>query len=266
MKRIIMLMVLTMLLGCIQKTEKFEGVSAASGSIRIITLYDNNPYDERFETGFGYSSLIQAGNNTILFDTGGDSITLLRNMEKAGVKPETINIIVLSHIHGDHTGGLLGLLEHTKAPIVYLPSSFPQDFKEKVKTNAKLVEVSAPSEISKGIYSTGELGTWIKEQSLIIKSSKGIIIITGCAHPGIVEIVKKAKEITGERVYLVLGGFHLNGASENEIRNIVREFRELGVEKVAPCHCTGETATKIFKEEYKEYFIENGVGKTVVVE
>jgi 7,8-dihydropterin-6-yl-methyl-4-(beta-D-ribofuranosyl)aminobenzene 5'-phosphate synthase len=72
-------------------------------------------------------------------------------------------------------------------------------------------------------------------------------------------------ELIGEHVYLVLGGFHLFGASDNETEGIIKSFRELGVEKVAPCHCTGEKATSLFKKEYKEDFIEVSAGKVIEV-
>ena len=115
------------------------------------------------------------------------------------------------------------------------------------------------AKICDGVYTTGELGTWIKEQSLVINTDKGLVVISGCAHPGIVDIVKKAKEQLNKNVYLVLGGFHSPPLS------VVQKFRELGVEKVAPCHCTGDEAIRAFKEEYQENFIENGVGKIISI-
>ena len=120
------------------------------------------------------------------------------------------------------------------------------------------------TEIVDGIYTTGPLGNEIKEQSLIIKSEKGLIILTGCAHPGIVKIIEKAREtFPGENVYLVLGGFHLGGASDSELKAIINDFRKLGVQKVAPCHCSGDKTRLLFEEEYQENFINNGVGKII---
>ncbi len=120
------------------------------------------------------------------------------------------------------------------------------------------MEVSGPRKISPSVYTTGELYGHPKEQSLIIDSKKGVVIITGCAHPGIVNIVKRAKELMRkEKIYLVLGGFHHPPIS------CVKEFKKLGVEKVAPSHCTGDTAREAFRKEYKENFIEYGVGKII---
>ena len=81
----------------------------------------------------------------------------------------------------------------------------------------------------------------------------------GCAHPGIVNIVEKAKELTKKEVYLVVGGFHHPPIS------VVEEFRDLGVKKVAPSHCTGDSVREAFAKEYKENFIEFGVGKIIKV-
>ena len=100
----------------------------------------------------------------------------------------------------------------------------------------------------------------IKEQSLIIDSKKGLIAVTGCAHPGIVNIVKKVKKlIKKDKVYLVVGGFHHPSIA------CVKKFREIGVEKVAPSHCTGDLVREAFAKEYKENFIEYGVGKTIEI-
>jgi len=237
-----------------------------SSNITIVIVYDNNEYDEKLETGFGFSCLVKLENKNILFDTGGDSPTLLNNMNKLKIDPEEIDTIVLSHIHGDHVGGLSGFLEINPNVTVHIPKSFPQSFKDGIKSyGANFVDVDNAAKIFDGVYSTGELGTWIKEQSLIIKTEKGLIVITGCAHPGIVDIVKKSKELVKEDVYLVTGGFHLSGTSDYEIKNIVESFRDMGVKKVAPCHCTGDRAISLFEEEYRDDYIKSGVGKIIKI-
>jgi 7,8-dihydropterin-6-yl-methyl-4-(beta-D-ribofuranosyl)aminobenzene 5'-phosphate synthase len=185
-------------------------------------------------------------------------------MEELGIHPKEIDLVVLSHIHGDHVGGLPSFLEKNPEVVVYLPKSFPKGFKDKVKGyGAKIIEVQESLKICQEVYSTGELGTGIKEQSLIIYTEKGLIIITGCAHPGIVKIVDKAKELVKNDVLLVMGGFHLGGESKGEIENIVSSFRKLGVSYVGPCHCSGDAARQLFKEEYGENFINIGVGRVV---
>jgi 7,8-dihydropterin-6-yl-methyl-4-(beta-D-ribofuranosyl)aminobenzene 5'-phosphate synthase len=101
-----------------------------------------------------------------------------------------------------------------------MPRSLPQSVKDPVRiAGARLADVHKPIRICEDVYSTGELGTFIKEESLIIKTSKGLVVITGCAHPGIVNIVKRAKEMLKSDVYLVLGGFHLCWMSLSKVND-----------------------------------------------
>ena len=237
-----------------------------ASNIKITIVYDNYEFDERLKTGWGFSCLVELEDKKILFDTGGDSPTLLNNMEKLKMHSREIDIVVLSHIHGDHTGGLTGILEKNHDVIVYSPKSFPSTFKDTVKSyGATSVDVDDPTKIIDGVYTTGEMGTWIKEQSMIIKTDKGLVVITGCAHLGIVNIVRKAKEITKEDLYLVTGGFHLGSASDADLTQIINAFRGLDVKKVGPCHCSGDRCRELFEEEYKDDFIEVGVGKIIKI-
>jgi len=229
--------------------------------ITLISVYDNYQVDSKLKTAWGFATLIKTPEELILFDTGGDSEILLSNMEKLGINPLSVKKVVISHIHSDHVGGLEGFLERNSNVTVFIPSSFPQSVKSMIiQKGARLVEVSAPREISDFIYTTGELYAFPPEQSLIIDSRKGLVIITGCAHPGIVNIVKRVKELMKrDKVHLVLGGFHHPPIS------CVKEFKELGVERVAPSHCTGDSVRESFMKEYEENFIEYGVGKVIEI-
>ncbi len=230
----------------------------------LTTVYDNYMHGTGLRTGWGFSCIVKASDRTILFDTGADSRTLLHNMEKLGLDPKGIDLIVLSHMHRDHTGGLEGVLERNPDVRVYVPESFPEGFKTGIKSHGSgLVEVSGSMEITRGVWTTGELGTSIKEQSLMVKTERGLVIITGCAHPGVVNIVKEAKRLMNERICLVLGGFHLSGTGDAELRSIMSSLREIGVEKVAPCHCSGDRARELFSEEYGNGFVANGVGMVI---
>lgn len=235
------------------------------GLVRITVVYDNNPYDPRLKTGWGFACLVQTGETSILFDTGGDGATLLSNMATLGIEPESIEAVVLSHFHGDHTGGVNSLLATGVRPMTYVPRSFPAGFKSQVQAITDLTEIDQGAQIADGVYTTGEMGSGIIEQALVVNTSKGLVVVTGCAHPGVAEMVRKAKEIGGDEVYLVLGGFHLGGASEGRIREIISDFQQLGVQKVAPCHCTGDKAIRLFREAYGEDFIQNGVGQVVKI-
>ena len=185
-------------------------------------------------------------------------------MKQLRIDPQEIDVVVLSHIHGDHVGGLGRFIEENKNVTIYLPASFPKSFKESLKnTGIKIIEVHGQTKICQGVYSTGELGTWIKEQSLMIHTGRGIMVITGCAHPGIVKIITQAKDFTGNDVLFVTGGFHLGGESKQELEEILLSFRKLKVKYVGPCHCSGDLARQMFKKEYRDDYIGVGVGRII---
>jgi 7,8-dihydropterin-6-yl-methyl-4-(beta-D-ribofuranosyl)aminobenzene 5'-phosphate synthase len=258
-----------LIIGCASPSPLLQTPTATPLGIKglILTiLYDNNAYDERLETAWGFSCLVQGVEKTILFDTGGDGALLLRNMQTRGINPGTVDVVVISHVHGDHVGGLAGFLRENPTATVYLPQSFPASIKNAIKeAGAGLVEVYEPVEICEHVSSTGELGNGIKEQSLVIETAQGLVVITGCAHPGVVNIVRQAKELTGDQVHLVLGGFHLGGASRAMIKGIIDEFQRMGVQRVAPCHCSGDLARSLFEEAYGAGFTPAGVGSRLVV-
>jgi 7,8-dihydropterin-6-yl-methyl-4-(beta-D-ribofuranosyl)aminobenzene 5'-phosphate synthase len=169
-------------------------MEAKISQISLITIYDNYQADPKLEIGWGFSCLLKIKDKNILFDTGAESLTLLSNMEKMGITPQEIDLIVLSHIHGDHTGGLEGILKKNGEVTVFIPASFPDSMKKMIENyGAKYQDIKTTEKISEGVWSTGELGTWIKEQSLVVTLEKGLIVITGCAHPGIIHIIEKAK-------------------------------------------------------------------------
>jgi 7,8-dihydropterin-6-yl-methyl-4-(beta-D-ribofuranosyl)aminobenzene 5'-phosphate synthase len=225
--------------------------------VQIIITYDNRTLDPNLTSGWGFSCLVDGD---LLFDTGGDGRTLLSNMTKMEIDPAGIRTVVLSHAHGDHTGGLGALLGTGVRPTVYVPRSFPARFQADVRSLTTLVEVHGPVEIRPGVHTTGEVGRGLVEQALAVETGDGLAVVTGCAHPGVVKMVRRAKESVGGEVYLVMGGFHLGGTSQRRVKAVIADFRQLGVQKVAPCHCTGDRAIRVFAEEYGDDFIETGVG------
>jgi len=236
-------------------------------SIQMTVLYDNNPYEERLELDWGFSCFVEGLGKSILFDTGANGQILLSNMEKLGMPPEKVDVVVLSHAHRDHTGGLEDILTRNSKIEVWLPYFFTSDFKDGVrKKGARVVEVETFRKICEGAYTSGVIEGWIKEQSLVLDTEKDLIVITGCAHPRITNIIARVKELSKKDIYLALGGFHLAGFDKAEIKEIIDKFRNLGVKKVGPCHCSGEEARILFHEEYKDDFIEIGVGKEIKIQ
>ena len=235
-----------------------------SNMVNITVIYDNNTHKEGLGTAWGFSCVITGLEKTILFDTGGDGSLLIENISKLGIDPNGIEIVFLSHAHWDHVGGIESFLEKNHKVEVYVPESFPRDFKQMVSSRgAKIIETEKPAQICKGAYSTGQLGTSIKEQGLIIRTDKGTILITGCAHPGIVNMVRKTKELFNENILFVMGGFHLNATSNREINNIIKAFKDMRVKYAGPCHCTGDNARALFAEQFGDKYINIGVGRVI---
>jgi 7,8-dihydropterin-6-yl-methyl-4-(beta-D-ribofuranosyl)aminobenzene 5'-phosphate synthase len=100
---------------------------------------------------------------------------------------------------------------------------------------------------------------------LILETNSGLVVITGCAHPGIVEITATAKVLRNRKILLILGGFHLGSYSGAALNSIVKQLRTLGVQRVAPSHCTGEKAMTLFAEIWKENYISSGCGTRITI-
>lgn len=240
-------------------------LQTSQDQLRITVLYDNYSHDPRLQTGWGFAALIEQRDQAILFDTGADAPTLLGNMRALDIDPQRIEVVALSHAHGDHTGGLAGLLETGARPAVHLLPSFPASFKRGIGARVTLTEATPGQQIGEGVFTTGEVSGAIPEQALIVESRLGLVVVTGCAHPGVLEMIERASALRGKKVHLVLGGFHLRGKSAAELQAIVAAFRRLGVEKVGPCHCTGDAAIQMFRDEYRDDFVAVGVGRIILV-
>ncbi|MFQ6036679.1 MAG: MBL fold metallo-hydrolase [Sedimentisphaerales bacterium] len=261
-------------------------------NLTIKVVYDNNPYkgsqrpyssagvaQQELGTAWGFSAFITGTDpqprlatevagawKNILFDTGGDGSLLLSNMKKLAIEPNRIDVVVLSHIHGDHSGGLASFLQKNQKTEVFLPEAFPKKFKDSLQQyQAKVIEVQQPLKICENVYSAGQFGKWIKEQSLIIRTKSGLVVIIGCAHPGIVKMVSMAKDLIKDDILLVMGGFHLEWATKAKIEKIISAFKQLGVQYVGPCHCTGEKARHLFENHFGKNYINIGVGKVITL-
>ena len=229
--------------------------------LSIVVVFDNKTLKPDLVPDWGFACVIWFGGRTILFDTGDNGDILLDNMKKLNIDFGDIEVVALSHAHWDHANGLGSFLGRNSNVTVYLPKSFPEAYKSEVRSfGAAVEEIGQGGELFEGVFTTGEMKGIIEEQALAFKTSRGVVVITGCAHPGIVNIVRTAKEITGESIHLVLGGFHFPPQS------VVDSFRELGVQKAAPCHCSGDDALGFFHQAYGDDYIEIGVGKEIVIE
>jgi 7,8-dihydropterin-6-yl-methyl-4-(beta-D-ribofuranosyl)aminobenzene 5'-phosphate synthase len=237
--------------------------------IKIQVLFDNNSVSSEVSVGWGLSLLVD---NNLLFDTGEKANYLLHNMKVMKIDQSRLNKIVISHDHWDHTGGLGQILETKKGLDVYCCPGFSRELKQQIKqAKGKLVELMDLTEIQKNIFSTGQIsgiykGAEIAEQSLVLKTDNGLTVIAGCAHPGIIYILRRIKDFfPAEKIYAVLGGFHLMNIDEHVLKIIADKFRQLEVLKLAPMHCSGQLAKDIFNKEYGEDLIDLKAGMEIEV-
>jgi 7,8-dihydropterin-6-yl-methyl-4-(beta-D-ribofuranosyl)aminobenzene 5'-phosphate synthase len=234
--------------------------------LKITIVYDNTLHTPGLTSGWGFSVLIEYEGHTLLFDTGADGQALLHNMAALHINPLEIESVILSHNHNDHHGGLNALLATGVQPNVYLLPSFPPAFKRPISQMTTVIETTPDQAILEGIFTTGEMGGDIPEQAVAIEIDQGLVMLTGCAHPGIVAMIEHVKAASDQPIYLVLGGFHLKDTAPAEVASIVQAFRRLGVQRVGPCHCTGEQAIAAFAEEYGDDFVQIGTGKIIEIE
>ena len=251
----------------IHNATKREGnIEVKPHQLKITILYDNYVYTEGTKSDWGFACIVEGTEKTILFDTGTKEDILFHNVNRLKIDLKKVKQVVISHNHGDHTGGLFPFLKKNKDVIVYVPNSFPDDFVDRVSSaGAKAVRVKEPLKLSPNVFLTGEMGDLIKEHSMVINTPRGLVIVNGCSHPGIIKIIKRAKEILKKKIYLVFGGFHLMRHSEEEVKKIISEFKKLGVVKVGATHCTGDKAIQLFKEAFKKNYVTMGVGKVINV-
>jgi len=223
--------------------------------MRLKILAEGSTRWQHFIKHWGLSVLI---NNDILFDTFGKPNYVLKQLKRFKIDINKIKDIIISHDDWDHVTGLWKILERDNDVTVYICPRFSPDIKARIKWyGARFVEVDKLTEIRSNIYLSGELqggsrgGVALPEQYLAIKTPKGVVVITGCAHPGIVEITQHAKAIFNANIRLLVGGFHLKDHTIEEAHDIVLKLKALGVSRVIPFHCTGRIAQELFIKEFK---------------
>jgi len=223
-------------------------------SVTLTIVYDNNPGPAGYTADWGFGCVAQGDGWSVLFDTGASGSVLLGNMRTAGIDPGSIDGVALSHIHSDHVGGLRDLLTVSTPDAVYVPSSFPRSFKDGVRAHTSVVDVDEPARVlprkAHGLWSTGEVDGATAEQGLVIEAASGAVLLVGCAHPGIVRMVERARAVTELDLQLVMGGFHLGGVAAGELERVAAALRDLGVRRVAPCHCSGDAARRVFADAF----------------
>jgi len=227
---------------------------------KITILYDNRASGD-LRDGWGFSALIRTDGATVMLDTGADKLVLEHNARLLGVNLESVVALVLSHDHCDHIGAVSSVLH--QGLHLYVPQAFSRRFDGVRRSGVNLVAVKAPTDIVPGVRSIGQMGRDIPEQALLVEGDEGPILVTGCAHMGIEKLVKRATDIAGAPMSLVLGGFHLFNRKADEIARVITQLTNLGVRKMGPCHCSGDEAITAVREAWGEDFLEVSVGTRI---
>lgn len=258
-----------------------------SKKLEISILSENTVEKRSLTAEHGLSFYFKYNNKEYLFDTGQGEV-LFSNAEKMGIDLKNIDTVFLSHGHDDHTGGLkkllalnpeLRVIAHSD---IFLPKYKKVDGElefigtevEKAEiNNFKAAEFTIAAE--RGIYNTGVIPAakesyinpryFIKkdgkeiidpfddDNSLYIESESGVVILLGCSHKGVRNIIDEIKVQLGDKkITAILGGMHLKRASREEIEELINYFAKLDFDLLAPMHCTGRLAGAMFKEAFGE--------------
>jgi len=277
------------------------GTAAAAGPENQITiLYDAFGKDGSMQKDWGFSALVEVAGKRILFDTGNDRDIFAANVKAKKVDLTKLDFVVLSHRHSDHMAGLAYVLSVNPKVKIYAPkegfgiygSSLPSSFYRKDEAlppdmryfdgrppavmtfgsawqGANFELIDKTTEIAPGITLIALVsdvpGTReLKELSLAINTSDGLVLVVGCSHPGIDKIVEAAATIN-PKIHLIAGGFHLVAASDDAISKIVATLKDtFKVENIAPGHCTGEPTFAALKQAFGDHYIYAGIGTSLV--
>lgn len=253
--------------------------AATAPSVRLTILGDNSVNQPGVKAVWGFACLVESGGHTLLFDTGADPAALKDNLSALKIDPSRIEAVVISHYHRDHTSGAPGLGK-LPGPRVFIPRSFESHPNEAAKLESaglRMAPISETTSLFDGITISAPLsfdrtialpsGTpgqtftdkgW--EQCLTIETGAGLVVVVGCSHPGILAMLKQVKRQNNRPLHLVIGGFHLIGRPDAEVRKIATSMQAMGVGYVSATHCTGQAAAHVFHSVFGERYLNAGVG------
>ncbi len=242
------------------------------GRVRLTVVYDNVGSAPGLVGDWGFSCLVEREGRRILFDTGRAPDTLMTNLRALGISADSLDAVVISHAHADHTGGLAALQAEAPGLRVYVP--FPPETAAGQGTpGGGPAHIQRATQVAPGMVVTRPLpaGADLVEMAMVVTTQQGLAVITGCAHPGIVDMVVEARRAAGEQgldareVSLVMGGFHLRGLTADQLGTVVRDLQKLGVQRVAPSHCTGEAAASALAAAFGPRLLQSGLGSIVTI-
>ncbi|MBD3246905.1 MAG: MBL fold metallo-hydrolase [Candidatus Omnitrophica bacterium] len=234
--------------------------------MKLKVLFDKDSQDPRYASGWGLAYLLDG---RLLFDTGEKGEYLLENLRVLQIDAARVEMIVISHAHWDHTGGLSAFLDlHRHASVAGCAEA---ENLLSLPSGTRFVPVTEGQELIPGVWTSGCLTTRyhdapLAEQALFVKTGSGIAVLSGCAHPGILSFVELARHCFPEEpLTFVGGGFHLINRDPREIRYIADKMKQMGVQRVGPSHCSGYEAFEIFQQVFGSDCVRLKVGKEVEV-
>lgn len=270
-------------------------------SNRITILHDSFGKRTGLRKDWGFAALIEFDKKRILFDTGNNAHTFAENTQALGVDLRRLDLVAISHRHGDHTSGLNHLLKLNPGVRIYTPdelygvfgSSLPGMFYPRCHSLPAYMQYydgKPPETIRHGTAWPEAQFTWIKETteiapnvwlvavvsdvpgtremrelSLALRTPRGLVLVAGCSHPGIEKILVGSRAIE-DRIRCIFGGLHLVLTKEPEICRIAQALRdEWRVETIAPGHCTGEPGFLALSEVFGDKYVYAGLGDSIEI-
>ena len=266
---------------------------------RVTILYDAFGDRAGLTRDWGFAALVEYDGKRILFDTGNNADVFANNVRTLGVDLRTIDFVVISHRHGDHTAGLNYLLTVNPGVKIYAPkegfgvfgAALPGTFYRSdstLPTRMRYFDGRPPAELTSGtpwptahfvwVDSVTEVALGVsiiptvsqrpgtlelRELSLALRTPNGLILLVGCSHPGIETIVEASRRVA-DHVSLILGGLHLVFAPDAEIARVATALHDhWHVDRIGPGHCTGEPAFTALRRVFAAQYVYAGLGSTI---
>lgn len=257
--------------------------------MRAKILVNNWTFKGGYLAEHGLSILIEKDDKKILFDCG-QTNAIVKNIEKMGVGFD-FDAVVLSHAHYDHTGGLKFLIERIDCNIWVHNGFFEKKFAKReeeykfIGENFEALDMARFKVVNEDVYemfdgifvvnvTSGKESNefyilkdgrfqsdlFLEEQSLVVKENDKLILIVGCGHNGIENIIEKVEECFSQSIFAVIGGFHLKNFQRDDLQMLCEFFREKRIYKLVPLHCSGTEALIYFGNNIANKLKVCGVG------